>query len=431
MADRKMWAVIRREYLERVRTRWFLIGTLFGPLLIGTLMILPSVMARRDRDKPGDSRIVILDATGSALGERVAERLMGGIDGTASTNRARVQPVTSGAIAAAESLLTQRVMADSLAGYLVLDSATLASGDARYAGRNTTAIFAMQRLERSLQSELLVQRMGERGIDAEIGRQLAATKVDISTEQLSDKGRGGSGKLNLVFGMAVALLLYMMVFVYGLNVLRGVLEEKQTRVAEVVIASIAPARLLIGKVIGVGSVGLTQMVIWFATSALLWQARAPLFARFGIDAAPMAFPEITALQVGALLVFFVAGFLFYAGLFAAAGATVGSEQEAQQAQMPIVLLLVSSITLAQNILMQPEGSLARIMSMLPHSAPIIMPLRMTVAPVPISELVTSLLSVSVGAIVSIWLASRIYRVGLLMYGKRPSFKEVLTWVRRR
>ena len=113
------------------------------------------------------------------------------------------------------------------------------------------------------------------------------------------------------------------------------------------------------------------------------------------------------------------------------GATVGSEQEAQQAQMPIVLLLVSSITLAQNILMQPEGSLARVMSMLPHSAPIIMPLRMTVAPVPISELVTSLLSVSVGAVVSIWLASRIYRVGLLMYGKRPSFKEVLTWVRRR
>lgn len=431
MADRKLWAVIRREYLERVRTKWFVIGTMFGPLLIGTMMVLPSVMMRRDRDKPGDTRIVIVDATGSTLGDRVAERLTGGIGVAAPANRPRVEPVGHDAIAAAESLWTTRVMADSIAGYLVLDSATLAIGQARYAGRNTSALFAMQRLERAVQGELLVQRMSERGIDPDVGRQLATIRADIRTEQLTDKGRGGSGKLSLVFGMAVALLLYMMVFVYGLNVLRGVLEEKQTRVAEVVIASISPSRLLVGKVIGVGSVGLTQMTIWFATSAALWRARGPLFTRFGIDAAPMVLPDITALQVAALITFFIAGFLLYAGLFAAAGATVGSEQEAQQAQMPIVLLLVSSITLAQNILMQPDGSLARTMSMLPHSAPIIMPLRMTVASVPISELVVSLLSVSVGAGVSIWLASRIYRVGLLMYGKRPGIREVLTWIHRR
>lgn len=429
MADRKLWAVIRREYLERVRSKWFVIGTMFGPLLIGAMMVLPSVMMRRDRDKPGDNRVIILDATRTGLGQRVAARLGNGVSGPEAP-QPQVNAVDVPALAAAESLATRRVMADSAIGYLVLDSTTLRAANARYAGRNTTALFAMQRLERAVQRELLIQRVAESGVPPEIGEQLAGTTVRISTERLSGAGRGGSGQLNFVVGLSVAMLLYIMTFVYGLNVLRGVLEEKQTRVAEVVIASIAPSRLLIGKVIGVGGVGLTQMLIWIATSAALWSVRTPLLGRFGVDAVPLTLPGITAAQVAILLVFFIAGFMLYAGLFAAAGATVSSEQEAQQAQMPIVLLLVSCIMFAQNILMQPDGSLARLLSLLPHSAPIIMPLRMTLAPIPTGELVTSLLSVSLGAVLSIALASRIYRVGLLMYGKRANLREVLTWIRR-
>jgi ABC-2 type transport system permease protein len=129
-----------------------------------------------------------------------------------------------------------------------------------------------------------------------------------------------------------------------------------------------------------------------------------------------------------LLGFFVLGFMFYAGLFAAVGATVNSEQEAQQAQMPVVLLLVTSIMFVQNVLLSPDGTLSRVLSMLPFSAPIVMPLRMTVAPVPPLEVAVALLSVTLGACGSVWLASRIYRVGLLMYGKRPGFREVMRWV---
>jgi len=214
-------------------------------------------------------------------------------------------------------------------------------------------------------------------------------------------------------------------------VLRGVLEEKQTRVAEVVIASIPANRLLWGKVIGVGGVGLTQRVLWLGMSFVLWQLRSPLLSRFGVDAAPFAMPDVGAGSVALLLAFFLLGFTLYAGLFAAAGASVSSEQEAQQAQMPVVLLLVSSIVFAQNILMQPDGMMARVFSMMPHSAPIIMPLRMTVSPVPTQELVIALLSVALGAAASVWVAGRIYRVGLLMYGKRPSLRELLRWVRAR
>ena len=143
----------------------------------------------------------------------------------------------------------------------------------------------------------------------------------------------------------------------------------------------------------------------------------------------MLFRSDVSLGLGLIVLgFFVMGFMFYAGLFAAVGATVNSEQEAQQAQMPVVLLLVTSIMFLQNILTQPDSMLARILSMLPFSAPIVMPLRMTVAPVPASEIAIALSSVALGAVASVWLASRIYRVGLLMYGKRPSIREILKWV---
>jgi ABC-2 type transport system permease protein len=289
----------------------------------------------------------------------------------------------------------------------------------------------MQRLETALQRELLVLRIEQSGIDPDVGRTLAKTKATVKTERLSDKGRGGSGQVNFIVGFAVAMLLYLVTFIYGLNVLRGVLEEKQTRVAEVVIASLPASRLLMGKVIGVGGVGLTQMALWLGMSWGLWQVRAPLLARFGVDAAPFAMPDVGLGTMVLLLAFFILGFALYAGLFAAAGASVSSEQEAQQAQMPIVLLLMSSIIFAQNILMQPDGTLARIFSMMPQSAPIIMPLRMTVSPVPANEIAIALVSVAIGAVLSTWVAGRIYRVGLLMYGKRPTMRELFRWIKAR
>jgi ABC-2 type transport system permease protein len=424
----KLLAVVRREYLERVRSRWFVIATLFGPVFFGALMVLPAVMASRDKGSADANNIIVLDGTGAGLGERVAARLAGGLGGGASP-RVEVVP-DAGALAAAESLATQAVMAERVRGYLVLDEATMAGRSARYAGSNTTAIFDMQRLERAVQREVLAQRLASSGVDPELGQSLLATSVNVTTERLSKRGRGGSGQLNIFVGLAVAMLLYITIFIYGLNVLRGVLEEKQTRVAEVVIASIPPSRLLAGKVIGIGGVGLTQVTIWMAASMAMWQVRQPILARFGAGGAPVNLPDVTIVTGLVLIAFFVLGFLLYAGLFAAVGATVNSEQEAQQAQMPVVLLLVSSIIFAQNILMSPDGALSRVLSTLPFSAPIVMPLRMTVTTVPTGDLLLALASVAVGAAAATWLAARVYRVGLLMYGKRPSVGEVLRWIRR-
>lgn len=422
----KLWAVIRREYTERVRSRWFLIATLFGPVFFGGIMFVPALISSRDKASANGTNIVIVDATGTGLGQRVSTRLAGGIDGGGTAPRVNV--VTSDAIAQAESLATHLVMADSVKGYLLLDSMTLTAATARYAGSNTTAIFDMQRIEKAVQREVGAATLEKNGIDPELARKVLGTSVSVATERLTKTGRGGSGQLNFIFGAAVAFVLYMTIFIYGLNVLRGVLEEKQTRVAEVVISSLSSTRLLAGKVIGVGGVGLTQLVLWLTMSFLMYKVRQPILAKFGADQMAITMPDVS-LGLGLLvLAFFVMGFMFYAGLFAAVGATVNSEQEAQQAQMPVVLLLVTSIMFLQNILTQPDSTLSRVLSMLPFSAPIVMPLRMTVAPVPPSEIAIALTSVILGALGSVWLASRIYRVGLLMYGKRPGIGEILKWV---
>ncbi len=423
----KLMAVIRREYVERIRSKWFLIATVFGPLFFGALMFLPALISSRDKGARDSSNIVIVDATGMGLGERVAARLAGGIGGGGATPR--VMTVPTGGIAAAEEAAAQQVISESVKGYLILDSLSVDGKRARYAGSNTSAIFDMQKLERAVQHEVLALRMQKLGIDPEVGRQLTEINMSVATERLTKQGRGGSGQLNIFFGLAIAMLLYMTIFIYGLNVLRGVLEEKQSRVAEVVISSVSASKLLAGKVIGVGGVGLTQLLLWLSMSFVMYKVRVPILAKFGAASAPITLPNLSWGTGAILVAFFVLGFMLYAGLFAAVGATVNSEQEAQQAQMPVVLLLVSSIMFAQNILFQPDSMLSRVLSMLPFSAPIVMPLRMTVAPVANREIAMALLSVALGACGAVWLASRIYRVGLLMYGKRPSVREVLRWVR--
>lgn len=427
----KLMAVIRREYSERVRSRWFVLATLFGPLLFGALLFLPAILTARDQAKGPEelSRIVILDVTGTELGERVSSALGGGLTGSGS--QARVEDVTSLSLADAEERATASVISDSMRGYLVLDSATLAGRTARYAGSNTTAMLDMSALERSVQRQVQLMRLEAAGVDPATSASLTGVNVTMQTERLSKRGRSeGNPLTGFLFGIGVAMVLYMTIFIYGLNVMRGVLEEKSSRVAEVVISSISPAKLLIGKVVGVGSVGLTQLVIWIGLGWLMYGLREKVLSQFDAGGLPFAIPNIGVLGGVAILLFFVLGFLFYAGLFAAVGATVNSEQEAQQAQMPVVLLLLLSIMFLQNILMNPDGTLSIVLSVLPFSAPIVMPMRLSMGDVPLIQLAGSLLSVLVAAVGATWLASRIYRVGLLMYGKRPSVRELARWVMR-
>jgi ABC-2 type transport system permease protein len=418
--------VIKREYLERVRTKWFIISTIFGPILLSAIMVLPAIMTARSIRDAKVGTIEIVDITGLGLGTRIAARIMGPM---ADTGTIGVRDIAPAELAAAESLLTASVMREELSGYLVVDSATVAGQSARYAGRNASSMGEMDAIEAAIRAVVLQSRLEAEGLDPVRIESLTRVRVQLQAERITEKGRGGSGMGASILGFIVAFLLYMMLILYGQNILRSVLEEKTTRVAEVIVASVKPDTLLAGKVFGVAAVSLTQQVVWLASGVLLWSFRSKIFELVGVGALPpIPFPEVS---IGTLLIFillFILGFLFYAALFAAAGATVNSDQEAQQASQPIMMLLIASIVFLQPIMLAPTSTMAKVLSWLPFSAPIVMPLRMSVVPIPALELTLVLLGLAVSCVGAIWLSSRIYRVGLLMYGKRPSLRELGRWV---
>lgn len=423
----KFWVVFKREYLERVRSKWFIIATLFGPLFFAAITIVPLIMAARTKQSADLSNIVVIDATGAGLGTRVANALGGGLQGEPS--QAQVREVSITDLAAAESLATQETVGKKVRGYLVVDSATIAGTAARYAGRNASSMVDVSRIERAVRQGVMTQRLEAEGLDAARVTALTTFRLNLKAERITDTGRGGSAMANTIFGYVVAFLLYLMIAIYGQYILRGVMEEKMTRVAEVVVSSVPTDTLLAGKVLGVGAVAMTQQIAWALSALALVYLRQPILAKFGAAQVPFALPSISLTAGIALLLFFILGFIFYASLFAAVGAMVNSDQDAQQAAMPVTILLIASIVFIQPILMNPQSKLATVMSLLPFSAPILMPLRMTLTSVPWYELVGSIVGVALACVAAIWLAARIYRVGLLMYGKRPSIRELVRWVR--
>ncbi len=441
----KLAAVIKREYLERVRNKWFVIVTIFGPVFFAAIMILPAVLTIRGiRDAQVDA-VRIVDATGTDLGLRIAARLAPAprdstpeararADSLAAAFRASVSVVAATDLAAEEDRLTAAVAAREMTGFLVLDSATIATGAARYAGRNAASVGENERYESALRAAVLGYRLERAGVDSATARGITQVRARVSTERITDRGRGGSGLASAIFGFIIAFFLYMALILYGQAILRGVLEEKTTRVAEVIVASVRPEVLLAGKVIGVGAVGLTQFGIWIGSGFFLWSARMRLMGAVGVPQGQMptefVFPVIEPFTILALLLFFLLGYTFYASLFAAVGSMVSTQEEANQAVQPVMMLLVASIIFVQPVMTNPTGRLAEVMSWLPFSAPIIMPLRMTATPVPMLEVVASLLGLALACAAAIWVAARIYRVGLLMYGKRPSLKELGRWIRQ-
>lgn len=446
----KLWAIVRREYLERVRTRWFLISTIFGPIIFSLLVFLPVILASREAER-GSHRLIIVDATGTSLGRYVAGALassqsssqgslQGGGEQAATPD---VHVVSTSGLAAARVAAAQDVTARLASGYLVLDASTVRGDSVRYAGRRSDSPSGMTRIAQSVRAGLVALSLERRGIPASALDSIAAMHTPIlSATSIDDTGRSAATPAKSIFAFFVAFLLYTSILIYGQSILSGVIEEKLSRVAEIVISSVRPETLLAGKVLGVTSVGVTQQVLWVLGSILILGGRAYIFgapsaagARPTVGGSGMASGDFLGAMIATpwswvlvVLLFFVLGFIFYGSLYAAVGATVGSEQEARQASQPVVMLLVLSIVFISPTLANPNSNMARVMSLLPFSSPILMPLRMATTDVPALEVAASILILVLGCAGAVWLAARIYRVGLLMYGKRPNLKELRRWI---
>ena len=443
----KLLVVFRREYLERVRSKWFVLGTLLGPVFFILVAGAPRLIGGRGDGTRDVAHIEVIDATGAGLGARVVASLR---ERFPLSRAPYLTVVDESASAAAQDHAVLRVQRDEILGYLALGPATLAGDSVRYEGRNANAHNDVDAIRLAVRSQVLALRMEREGIDARKVAEFQRFPLELHTQRIGDKGREKANQLSAIFlGYAVALLLYMMIVIYGQAIMRSVLEEKTTRVAEVVVSSVNTDTLLAGKILGVGLVAITQVLSWVVLSVLAMTYASPyLFGDQGRAAAvasaagtvgaanspglgllALGIPPIPLWAAVALFCCFVMGFIFYASLFAAVGAMVNSQEDVQQAATPVMLLLVSSVIFMGPIMANPGSTMARTMSMLPTSAPIIMPLRITLVPVPWIEVVGALSGVAAACAAAIWISGRVYRVGLLMYGKKPSLAELARWIK--
>ena len=440
----KILAVIRREFLERVRTRAFIISTVLFPLLMAMFTVLPAMLLRR---ASGTKHVALVNGVSGAFASRAAEALLGARrrDSTAAVPFAvevlpavgRVEAVRDSALAVTG--LSKQRGPESLDGVLVLTEETLQTGRIQYYGTNVGSPAEMARLEDLLQPVVQRERLERLGVDAGVVMQ-ATGKVALVTQKISEgrlTGQSGQATFGLAYGMV--FILYLTLMIYGSQVMTSVVEEKTNRIIEVLASSLRPFQLLLGKVIGVALVGLFQLTIWAATALYLGSAGGSFMSRMMDDGAragataasggPTFLSAISPALVSIFLVMFILGFLFYAAMFAAVGSMCSTVQDTQQVMMPVTLPIMLGIMTIFALVNDPNGTLGRVITFIPFWAPFALPVRYSITPLPLWEVLASIGVMILSVLGVAWVAGRVYRVGILAYGKRASFGDVARWIR--
>jgi ABC-2 type transport system permease protein len=414
----KLWAIVRREYLERVRTKAFVIGTILGPLIMAGLMIGP-LFAMRAGSKP--LRVAVLDGSGT-LGPAVEDALRNA-RGFNDKPRFDVQRAAEEPPAVREAALKKAVLEARLDGYLELPADAVAKGTASYFGRNVSNRMDLQTMERAVNDVLVGDRLSAAGLDPAKVKNLTK-EMDLKTIRLSEAGeREDRGMVAFFFSTIMMMILYVSILMWGQMVMTSVIEEKTSRVIEVMASGVPATTLLTGKLVGVGGAGLTQFLVWsLSLFAVSLAAAGPLAGAF-----PM--PEITPLMLVSFVLFFLLGFFFYAALYAAIGAAVNTVQEAQNLMWPVMMPIIMGMVAFPAAIEAPDGPLSVTMSMIPGISPLIMFLRIVVLTPPLWQITLSIGLLALGIVGVLWVAARVYRVGILMYGKKPTFPEIVKWVR--
>jgi ABC-2 type transport system permease protein len=416
----EVWLIARREYLERVRSRAFLMMTILFPLFIG-LMVGGSIFAGKLSSGAKD---IAIASNNTVLARAIAAEMQKGEPDSA---KAKEPEVVAPATEAQRAELNQRVQDKTLDGYLWLEQKPgNAAPEATFISRSSGDLFSLGGIESALNRGLEREQLLQHGAtSAEID---AMTRhADIQTMQIREGRLVPSNSLKSFFGAyAMMFLIYFTVVFYGMNVARSVVEEKTSRIFEVLLSTVRPQSLMAGKLLGVGAAGLTQMAIWFVlisavvgTSAANGSAGHDGLAAFGIHPQQLFF----------LAAYFLLGFFFYSAIAAAVGASVSSEQEIQQFSMVIVAPLTVGMILITYITSNPTALPVVLLSLFPPCAPIVMFLRMSSQMPPAWQIALSMVLMLVFIWGAIWVASRIYRVGILMYGKRATLPEILRWMR--
>lgn len=429
----KIILIIQREYLSRVKKKSFLLMTFLVPLFfIGMYVGVFFLTKKSFEDAKGI--VYVIDDT-----NEIASQLenTGNITFTVST------------LALGEQIEEMQGM-DHSTNILMIPDDFYQEHRVDLLSSGKPNITLKGEVEGQLEQLLLEHQYSSLGIDSETIRNIDS-KIHTSTKEITESGEAKDSDTRVAMGisMALSVLIYLSVFLYGAQVMRGVIEEKSNRIIEVIVSSVKPFELMLGKIVGIGLVGVTQFLLWVILSVLLVTVASPLFMGDGDLQQQMASQQqmideagssAFVAEIGGLLadvnfaeifvcffLFFIGGYLLYSALFAAVGSAVDSETEANQFTMPITMPLLLAYVLSFGVLINdPHGSIATWLSFIPLTSPIAMLVRVPFG-VPVWEIAVSFGLLVGGFVLATWVASRIYRVGILMYGKKASFKELIKW----
>lgn len=424
---RKMQLIIAREFMERVRKKSFIIATLLTPLFTIGLMVAPTLfMLYGTSDQ---KQVVVVDRSGL-----VAERL---------SNTAEVMFVDQSQLSKREAC---RIYGEDsgLFGVLYIGEEIEARDSVQLITNESSSVMIEEVISQQLNS--IVEREKLRSHDIENLEEIlasVATNIELSTYENNGTGEeesmeSTSSGISYILGLLLGMMLYMLLILYGQMVLTSVVEEKSSRVIDVMVTSSTPFQIMMGKIFGIALVAVTQIAIWalliIAASKFLVPA---LFSDSVVVANDMMLASIMgtltdtgyiAMLFGCLLLFVVGGFLLYAALYAAAGSAVDSVQEGQQYNTIIMMPIILSIIVMMSVFNDPNSPLAFWASMIPFTSPIVMIARIPFG-IPAWEIVTSLIVLYITFIFVTWLAARIFRIGIFMHGKRPSWHELWQWLK--
>ena len=432
---RKFLAVVKREYVQRVRARMFIVSTILLPLVMSLFAIVPAIILNI---KTPPMRVAVVDQTGKVYGQLKdalntddpnQER---NDDTNQQTGRGFGRFVLQEVNATGQSPeqlranLNERLQTRELEGYLILPPDFLQTGKVEFFNRIPGDLLSQRILQSALNRAVREQRLIEAKVDSKTRQELFQV-VSLQSVKIGDSGaeRDSGGSFALVFG--VGLVMYLSILMYGQVVLGAVVEEKETRIAEILFSSVRPFTLMMGKLVGVSFVALTQLAIWgLAFSAFALYGATVLAAR-GLPARIPSVPFSHYLYFG---LFFLLGYFIYATMYALVGSMVTTAQEGGQLAIPIILVLVVSFYLFLPVSRSPDSPFAFWVSMIPFSAPVAMLVRIVTQTPPVWQIALSLLIGFSTVLVIMWIASRIYRVGMLMYGKRASIPEAWRWARQ-
>jgi ABC-2 type transport system permease protein len=438
----KIKLIIQREYLSRVKKRSFVVMTILGPILMAAMFVVPVYISTREGEI---KKIAILDETGIFRDKFTDTKTILFTEVNTDIAILKSHLSDSGYYAVLHIPKTEAIIPSSAIVYSNKQASVMVTG----AIKNT------------MQKEVERLKLEASGVDPAV-IDSAKTKITLASFKIDEEGNEEKSytEVSMVIGYVGGFLIYIFIFMYGSQVMRGVIEEKSNRIVEVILSSIKPFQLMMGKIIGIAMVGLTQFVLWILlTAALVTTFTAMTGASLSeAGSAQMLMTENSRLApsdvipdedeldsdelqlvlealstinygtiLGFFLFFFIGGYLLYGALFAAIGAAVDNEADTQQFMLPITIPLILSIILIPYIINNPEGPLVFWASIIPITSPIAMMARIPFG-VPYLDLILSVVLLSLGFLLTTWLAGRIYRAGILMYGKKVSYGDLWKWV---